>query len=174
MGVALWPVAGPACVRRNGTTVRTHAIRSLKSRPVVVLPPSRLTTVTPPPTRAPRAPFAATTCTPSVPHESVGSRRPPGASPACASPIFVRCASPPGTAYTPLSARLCSARAPRGSTRGPRGAGGPSGPWEATRTCSAGTSWHGRLSIHHAKKGVQEFRKLQVGWVLSLYGNILT
>jgi len=37
MGVALWPVAGPACVWRNGTTVRTHAIRSLKSRPVVVL-----------------------------------------------------------------------------------------------------------------------------------------
>ena len=34
-------------------------------------------------TRAPRAPFAATTCTPSVPHESVGSRRPSGACPAC-------------------------------------------------------------------------------------------
>ena len=33
----------------------------------------RLTTVTPPPTRAPRAPFASTTRAPSVAHGSVGS-----------------------------------------------------------------------------------------------------
>ena len=78
---------------------------------------TRLRTLSDLATRAARAPFAATTCTPSVPDESVGSRRPPGACPACTSPIFVRCASPPGTAHAPLSARLCPARAPRGSTR---------------------------------------------------------
>ena len=105
---------------------------------------TRLRTLTPPPTRAPRAPFAATTCAPSVPHGSVGSMRASGAQSACTSPIFVRCASPPGTAYAPLSARLCPARAPRGSTRGPRGAGGPSGPWEVARVCSAVASSVGR------------------------------
>ena len=108
---------------------------------------TRLTTVTPPPTRAPRAPFAAATCAPSVPHETVGSMRPCRACPACTSPIFARCASPPGTACATLRALLCPARAPRGSTRGPRGAGGPSGPWWGTRTCSAcatsaGRGWH--------------------------------
>ena len=66
-----------------------------------------------PPTRACRA------C---VPHGSVGSMRAPGARSACTSLIFVRCASPPGTACATL---LCPARAPRGSTRGPRGAGDP-------------------------------------------------
>ena len=40
---------------------------------------SGLTTLTPPPaTRAPRAPFASTTCAPSVPHGSVGSMRASG------------------------------------------------------------------------------------------------
>ena len=67
--------------------------------------------------------------------------RPCRACPACTSPIFARCASPPGTACATLRALLCPARAPRGSTRGPRGAGGPSGPWWGTRTCSAGASW---------------------------------
>ena len=100
----------------------------------------RLTTLTPPPTRAPRAPFAATTCAPSVPHGSVGSMRASGACSACTSPIFVRCASPPGTARATLRALLRPARAPRGSTRGPRGAGGQSGPWGSTRTCSAPAS----------------------------------
>eukprot|EP00964_Phaeocystis_antarctica_P075847 scaffold46862_cov50-Phaeocystis_antarctica.AAC.2 len=55
-----------------------------------------------------------------------------GACSACTSPIFVQCASPPGTAYAPLRALLCPARAPRGSTRGPRGAGDPNGPWGST------------------------------------------
>ena len=112
--------------------------------PRTCLERTRLTTLTPPPTRAPREPFASTTRAPSVPHGSVWSRRPSGACPACTSPILARCASPPGTAYAPLSARLCPARAPRGSTRGPRGAGGPSGPWEVARVCSAGTSSVGR------------------------------
>jgi hypothetical protein len=74
---------------------------------------TRLTTVTPPPTRAPRAPFAAATCVPSVPHGSVGSMRPYRACPACTSPIFARCASSPGTACATLRALLCPARAPR-------------------------------------------------------------
>ena len=38
MGVALWPVAGPACVWRNGTTVRTHAIPSLNHVPSLFYP----------------------------------------------------------------------------------------------------------------------------------------
>jgi hypothetical protein len=104
-------------------------------------PSPRLTTVTPPPPRAPRAPFAAATCAPSVPHETVGSVRPCRACPACTSLIFVGCASLPGTACATLRALLCPARAPRGSTRGPRGAGGSSGPWRGTRTCSAHASW---------------------------------
>ena len=84
-----------------------------------------------------RAPFASTTCAPSVPHGSVGSMGASGARSACTSLIFIRCASPPGTARATLRALLRPARAPRGSTCGPRGAGGPSGPWESTRTCSA-------------------------------------
>eukprot|EP00964_Phaeocystis_antarctica_P126592 scaffold90265_cov60-Phaeocystis_antarctica.AAC.1 len=63
-----------------------------------------------------------------------------GARSACTSPIFVRCASPPGTAYATLRALLCPTRAPRGSTRSPRGAGGPSGPGGSTHTCSARAS----------------------------------
>ena len=59
---------------------------------------------------------------------------------------------------SPVMSRTC----PRGSTRNPRGAGGPSGPCGSTRTCSA-ASWHGWLSTHLPKKGrVHEFRKLQV------------
>ena len=55
---------------------------------------------TPPPTRAPRAPFACggEVRVPSVAHETVGSMRPSRACPACRSPIFARCVSPPGTA----------------------------------------------------------------------------
>ena len=86
---------------------------------------------------APRAPFALTTCAPSVPHATVGFTSPSGACSACASPIFVESASPPGTACAALGALFCPARAPRGSTRDPRGAGGPSGPWGSARTCSA-------------------------------------
>jgi hypothetical protein len=37
-------------------------------------------------------------------------------------------------------ALLRPARPPRGSTRGPLGAGGPSGPWGGTHTCSAAAS----------------------------------
>jgi hypothetical protein len=71
-------------------------------------------------------PFALTTCAPSVPHGSVGSMRASGARSACTSLIFVRFASPPGTARAALRALLRPARPPRGSTRGPLGAGGPS------------------------------------------------
>ena len=73
--------------------------------------------------------------------------RAPGARSACTSPIFVRCASPPGTARATPRAQLCPARAPRGSTCGPRGAGGPSGPWGSTRTCSARASSLGRSAL---------------------------
>ena len=80
-----------------------------------------------------------------------------GACSACTSPIFVQSASPPGTACAALGALFCPARAPRGSTRDPRGGGGPSGPpWlpggaparvlaysTGIRTCSAGASWPG-------------------------------
>ena len=65
---------------------------------------------------------------------------PSGACSAYTSPIFVQSASPPGTACAALGAPFCSARPPRGSTRNPRGAGGPSGPLGSTRTCSAGAS----------------------------------
>ena len=102
---------------------------------------TRLRTLTPPPPHARRAPLAVTTCAPSVPHATAGSTSPSGACSACASPIFVESASPPGTACAALGALFCPARAPRGSTRDPRGAGGPSGPWGNTRTCSACASW---------------------------------
>jgi hypothetical protein len=104
----------------------------------------RLRTLTPPPPHARRAPLAVTTCAPSVPHATAGSTSPSGACSACASPIFVESASPPGTACAALGALFCPARAPRGSTRDPRGAGGPSGPWGNTRTCSACASWPGK------------------------------
>jgi len=97
----------------------------------------RLRTLTPPPPHAPCAPLALTTCTPSVPLVTAGFTSPSGACSACASPIFVESASPPGMACAALEALFGSARAPRGSTRDPRGAGGPSGPWGSTRTCSA-------------------------------------
>ena len=100
--------------------------------------------LTPPPPHARRAPLAVTTCAPSVPHATAGSTSPSGACSACASPIFVESASPPGTACAALGALFCPARAPRGSTRDPRGAGGPSGPWGNTRTCSACASWPGK------------------------------
>ena len=67
--------------------------------------------------------------------------------PACRSPIFARCASPPGTACATLRALLCPARAPRGSTRGPRGAGGSSGPRGSTHTCSACASRRGEGAL---------------------------
>ena len=105
---------------------------------------TRLRTLTPPPPHARRAPLAVTTCAPSVPHATAGSTSPSGACSACASPIFVESASPPGTACAALGALFCPARAPRGSTRDPRGAGGPSGPWGNTRTCSACASWPGK------------------------------
>ena len=89
---------------------------------------TRLRTLTPPPPHSPRAPFAVTTCAPSVPHATAGSTSSSGACSARASPIFVESASPPGTACAALGALFCSARAPRGPTRDPRGAGGPSGP----------------------------------------------
>ena len=88
----------------------------------------KLRTLLPPISRAPRAPFALTTCAPSVPHATAGFTSPSGACPACTSPIFVESASPLGTASAALGALFCSARPPRGSTRDPRGAGGPSGP----------------------------------------------
>ena len=119
-------------------------------------------------------PFALTTCAPSVPHGSVGSMGASGACSACTSLIFVRCASPPGTARATLRALLRPARAPRGSTCGPRGAGGPSGPWRSTRTCSAPASSLGAGWLAVYTPFVQEFRKLQVVWVLSLYEYILT
>ena len=89
---------------------------------------TRLRTLTPPPPHSPRAPFAVTTCAPSVPHATAGSTSSSGACSARASPIFVESASPPGTACAALGALFCSARAPRGPTRDLRGAGGPSGP----------------------------------------------
>ena len=98
---------------------------------------------------APRAPFAATTCVPSVSHESAGSMRPSGACPACTSFIPARCAPPTDhllpawmeqPACTTLRARFCPARPPRDPTCGPRGAEGPSIPLGVTRVCSAGTS----------------------------------
>jgi len=98
---------------------------------------TRLRTLTPPPPHARRAPLAVTTCAPSAAHATAGSTSPSGACSACASPIFVESASPPGTACAALGAPICPARAPRGSTRDPRGAGGPSGPWGSARTCSA-------------------------------------
>ena len=52
-----------------------------------------------------------------APWRSVGSMGASGARSACTSPIFVRCASPPGTARATLRALLRPARAPRGSTR---------------------------------------------------------
>ena len=108
----------------------------------------RLRTVTPPPARAPRAPFASTTCAPSVPHEIVGSMRASMAYSACTSLIFVRCASrcasPPGSACAALEPYYVPHGPPRGSTCGPRGAGSPSGPWGSTHTCSAAASSVGR------------------------------
>jgi hypothetical protein len=162
-------LCAPQCVERSDPIARTEATRGPRRLKGLVMSTqgdgehpaagsrrrslgkkyrtTRLTTVTPPPTRAPRAPFVAATCAPSVPHETVGSMRPCRACPACTSPIFTRCASPPGTACATLRALLCPARAPRGSTRGPRGAGGPSGPWGGTRTCSAGASCAGRGGV---------------------------
>ena len=81
---------------------------------------------------------------------TVGSMRAPRARSARASLIFVRsCASPPGTAcaallyepyYAPRGPRASEVR----STCGPRGAGGPSGPWGSILTCSAAASSVGR------------------------------
>ena len=115
-----------------------------------------------PQTHAPRAPFASTTCAPSVPHGSVGSMGASGARSACTSPIFVRCASPPGTAYATLRAPLRPARAPRGSTCGPRGAGGQSGPWGSTRTCSARASSVGRRGHEALMPTKGEIEKLRI------------
>ena len=106
--------------------------------------PTRLRTLTAPPPHARRAPLAVTTCAPSAAHATAGSTSPSGACSACASPIFVESASPPGTACAALGALFCPARPPRGSTRDPRGAGGPSGPWGDTRTCSACALWPGK------------------------------
>jgi hypothetical protein len=58
--------------------------------------------------------FALTTCAPSVAHATAGFTSPSGACSACASPIFVESASPPGTACAALGALFCPARAPRG------------------------------------------------------------
>ena len=90
----------------------------------------KLRTLTTPHSSAPRAPLALTTCAPSVPHATAGFTSPSGACSACTSPIFVESASPPGTACAALGALFRSARPPRGSTRDPRGAAGPSGPYQ--------------------------------------------
>ena len=96
---------------------------------------------------APCAPFALTTCAPSMAHATAGFTSPSGACSACASPIFVESASPPGTACAALGAPFCSARAPRGSTRDPRGAGGPSGPWGSARTARLARRGLGRSAL---------------------------
>ena len=117
------------------------AAASRRRTPSYKFTSTRLRTLTPPPPHAPCAPLALTTCAPSVPHATAGLTSPSGECSACASPIFVESASPPGTACAALGALFCPARAPRGSTRDPRGAGGPSGPWGSARTCSACASW---------------------------------
>ena len=122
------------CEVGRGRGQRTRERRWRRGcRHVVV--PMRLRTLTPPPPHARRAPLAVTTCAPSVPLVTAGSTSPSGACSACASPIFVESASPPGTACAALGALFCPARAPRGSTRDPRGAGGPSGPWGNSSGC---------------------------------------
>ena len=75
--------------------------------------------------RAARAPFAATTCAPSVPHGSVGSMRASGACSACTSLIFVRCASPLGRnslrhPTSPIMSRTGPTRFDARSSRGGR------------------------------------------------------
>ena len=111
-------------------------------------------TVTPPPTRAP---FASTTW-------DVRAERAPrnrGVHEGLWGTLGVHiahfrpmCASPLGTACATLRALLCPARAPRDSTCGPGGAGGPSG---STRTCSMRVgAW---LAVYTPFKN--EFRRSQ-------------
>ena len=103
----------------------------------------RVRTLTAPPTRSPGEPPTSTMCAPGACHGMVGSGRCCLVRSASASFIFLRCASPPGSACAALRAILRPARAPRGSTCGPRRAGGPSGHWGSTRTCPAAASPHG-------------------------------
>ena len=80
------------------------AAASRRRTPSYKFTSTRLRTLTPPPPHAPCAPLALTTCAPSVPHATAGLTSPSGECSACASPIFVESASPPGTACAALRA----------------------------------------------------------------------